>query len=114
MKLLNTPESICTSAGVGGTQVIREKLILKGTSSHSIVIHVVPLDLGTHRLTVQLLTIMGTDEVVYHLKVEVSLISWIVSRLRLLSLGLKELVHPKLGGTGSLTLFEIVTLFSYS
>ncbi|XP_062523462.1 complement C3-like [Corticium candelabrum] len=70
VKLLNTPESICTSAGVGGTQVIREKLILKGTSSHSIVIHVVPLDLGTHRLTVQLLTIMGTDEVVYHLKVE--------------------------------------------
>ncbi|XP_062523461.1 A.superbus venom factor 1-like isoform X2 [Corticium candelabrum] len=70
VQLLNIPESICTSAGVGSTQFITRELIPKGTSSHPIVIHVVPLDLGTHRLTVRLLTTMGTDEVVYHLKVE--------------------------------------------
>ena len=85
MQLLNTPESICTSAGVGDKQVITRNFILKGTSSYPIVIHVVPLDLGSHRLTVQLLTNMGTDEVVYHLKVEVRLLSLIVSRLRLFS-----------------------------
>ena len=70
---------------MGGTQDIMGNFILKGTSSYPIVIHVVPLDLGNHRLTVRLFTNMGTDEVVYHLKVEVRLISLIASRLRLFS-----------------------------
>ena len=68
-----------------------EHFILKGTSSYPIVIHIVPLDLGTHRLTVRLTAVdltvrpytnIGIDEVFYHLKVEVRLISLIVFRLR--------------------------------
>ena len=90
MKLWYPWKSICASSGVRFSLDVVEYFILKGTSSYPIVIHIVPLDLGTHRLTVRLtvdLTVrpytnIGIDEVFYHLKVEVRLISLIVFRLR--------------------------------
>ncbi|XP_062499191.1 uncharacterized protein LOC134176538 [Corticium candelabrum] len=79
VKLWYPWKSICASSGVRFSLDVVEHFILKGTSSYPIVIHIVPLDLGTHRLTVRLTAVdltvrpytnIGIDEVFYHLKVE--------------------------------------------
>jgi hypothetical protein len=70
ISLINIPESICTRAGLGAT-TISQRLTLYQNAPVSVVFTIVPLDVGSHKLTVRMVNMNGVaDDVVIEIRVE--------------------------------------------
>ena len=70
MRLLDPPEDLCTTAGIGKqTDYICQ--VVESYDTLTVLLPILPLKTGLTKFTVQLRTQFGGDEVVQEIKVEV-------------------------------------------
>ena len=70
MKLIRPPKNLCTSAGAG-EETSPVCFTIEPTDTRTVLIPVLPLEVGTTKLTVRLLSELGGDEIEKEILVEV-------------------------------------------
>ena len=70
MKLIRPPENLCTSAGAG-EETAPVCFTIAPADTHTVLLPVLPLEVGTTTLTVRLVSELGGDEIEKDILVEV-------------------------------------------
>ena len=71
MRVINPPENLCTSAGMG-KETARVCFNIQPTDTKTILIPLLPLEVGTTKLTVRMDNQFGGDEIVQDIRVVVN------------------------------------------
>ena len=73
MQIIDPPENLCTSAGTG-EETAPVRFSVPGLDRKTILLPLMPLDLGTTKLTVRVRTQLGGDEIEQEIRVVVMIL----------------------------------------